>query len=112
MREGGVEVARKRAGRPCGSHRGEVTDAPEDLVKRDSAAGLPSLPWLTGITGFAIPAGKAHLSPVPDRLDGALPAWSISPAPDEGPSDPMPEKACAGLAPDGRPVTHSDRGCV
>ncbi len=46
-----------------------------------------------------------------DCFDGALPAWSISPAPDEGPSDPMPEKACAGLAPDGHPVIHSDRGC-
>jgi putative transposase len=42
---------------------------------------------------------------------GALPAWSISPAPDEELSDSMLEEACAGLAPDEHPVIHSDRGC-
>ncbi|WP_370873227.1 DDE-type integrase/transposase/recombinase [Olsenella profusa] len=91
--------------------QGRVTDAPENLAKRDFAAGLPNSLWLTDITEFAIPAGKAHLSPVPDCFDGALPAWSIPPAPDEGPSDSMLEKACAGLAPDEHPVIHSDRGC-
>lgn len=111
MREEGMEVTRKGAGKPYGSYKGEITDAPENLAKRDFAAGLPNSLWLTDITEFAIPAGKAYLSPVLDCFDGALPAWSISPAPDEGPSDSMLEKACAGLAPDEHPVIHSDRGC-
>lgn len=106
-----MEVTRKRARKPHSSYKGEITDAPEDLVKRDFAAGLPNLLWLTDITEFAIPAGKAHLSPALDCLNGALPAWSVSAAPNEGPSDSILEKACAGLAPDEHPVMHSDRGC-
>ncbi len=111
MREEGMEVTRKRAGKPCSSYKGEITDAPENLVKRDFAAGLPNFLWLTDITEFAIPAGKSYLSPVLDCFDGALPAWSISSAPDDELSDSMLEKACAGLAPDEHPVIHSDRGC-
>lgn len=106
-----MEVTRKRAGKPYSSYKGEIAYAPENLAKRDFAAGLPNFLWLTDITEFAIPAGKAYLSPVLDCFDGALPAWSISGTPNEGLSDSMLEKACASLAPDEHPVIHGDRGC-
>ena len=111
MREEGMGVTCMRAGKPYSSYKGEIADAPESLVKRDFAAGLPNFLRLTDITESANPAGKAYLSPVLDCFDGALPAWSISPAPDEELSDSMLEEACAGLAPDEHPVMHGDRGC-
>lgn len=112
MHEEGMEVTRERAGKPYNSYKGEITDALEKLAKRDFAAGLPNFLRLTDITEFAIPAGKAYLSPALGCFDGALPAWSISPAPDEELSDSMLEKACAGLAPDEHPVIHSDRAAT
>jgi putative transposase len=42
----------------------------------------PNEKWLTDITEFQIPAGKAYLSPIIDCFDGMVISWSIGTQPD------------------------------
>ena len=60
---------------------GEISPAPDNLLKRDFQAATPNEKWLTDITEFQIPAGKVWLSPMIDRLDGLLISWSIGTRP-------------------------------
>lgn len=110
MSEEGRRVIYRKRARRCGSYKGEVSDAPPNLVQRAFRSGLPNSLWLTDATEFAIPAGKVCLSPVLDCFDGALPAWSISTAPDAELANSMLRAACATLSPGERPVIHDDRG--
>ena len=80
MREEGL-VAKRSRKRKCSSCKGEIGEAPENLVKRGFRADDPNRPWLTDITEFAIPAGKIYLSPVIDCFDGMCVAWSQSTSP-------------------------------
>lgn len=75
-------VAQQKAGGSKGSYQGEITPAPENLIERDFHAEAPNKKWLTDITEFHIPAGKAYLSPIVDCFDGMLVSWSISTRPD------------------------------
>ena len=49
--------------RRYGSYQGEINPAPDNLINRDFQASTPNEKWLTDITEFHIPAGKAYLSP-------------------------------------------------
>ena len=111
MREEGLKVCRKRAGKPYSSYKGEISDAPPNLVKRDFRSGLPNFLWLTDITEFSLPAGKVYLSPVIDCFDGAVVSWNASTSPDADLANGMLEAACSTLAPGEHPVIHDDRGC-
>ena len=111
MAEEKCQVIYHKKAKRYNSYKGEVSDAPPNLVKRDFRAGLPNFLWLTDITEFGIPAGKVYLSPVLDCFDGALPAWSISTSPDSELANSMLEAACHTLAPGEHPVIHDDRGC-
>ncbi|HPG91088.1 MAG TPA: IS3 family transposase [Rectinema sp.] len=75
-------VAQQKAGGSRGSYQGEITPAPENLIEQDFHAEAPNKKWLTDITEFHIPAGKAYLSPIVDCFDGMLVSWSISTRPD------------------------------
>ena len=58
------ELIAKRPGkRKHGSCKGEIGEAPENVVKRDFHVDGPNRLWLTDITEFSILAGKACLSP-------------------------------------------------
>ena len=59
-----------------GSYKGELAKAPKNPVDRDFHAKAPNRLWVTDLTEFSIPAGKAYLSPVIDRHDGMPVAWS------------------------------------
>ena len=48
------------------SYKGEPDKAPANLVDRDFHAERPNTLWVTDLTEFSIPAGKAYLSPVID----------------------------------------------
>lgn len=65
---------------------------------RDLRADAPNEPWLTDITGFGPPGGKARLSPVLDCFDGALPARPIGASPDAALADSSLEEACGTLS--------------
>ena len=57
-----------RSSRRYSSYKGESAKAPDNLVNRDFHAEGPNRLWVTDLTEFSIPAGKACLSPVIDRV--------------------------------------------
>ena len=92
------------------SYKGELTRAPENLVNRDFHADGPNMLWVTDLTEFSIPAGKAYLSPLIDCYDGLPVAWTIGTSPNAELADGMLSDACSTLGEGDRPVIHSDRG--
>ena len=112
MAEEGCRVAYLKRRRRYSSYRGEISDAPPNLVERRFRAGGPNELWLTDITEFKLPSGeKAYLSPVIDCFDGLVVSWRIGRRPDAALANGSLEDACGTLAPGQRPVCHSDRGC-
>lgn len=110
MREEGL-VAKRPRKRKYSSYRGEIGEAPENLVKRDFHADDPNRLWLADITEFSIPAGKIYLSPVVDCFDGMCVAWSQSTSPNADLVNSMLDAAASKLHGGEHPVGHSDRGC-
>ena len=98
MREEGLVVvyAKKKAG--YRSYKGEISDAPENLVRRDFHAAAPNELWLTDITEFGLPDGKVYLSPILDCFDGGLAAWSIGTSPNAELANSSLEAACGTLS--------------
>ncbi|MFR4547263.1 MAG: IS3 family transposase [Bifidobacterium breve] len=94
-----------------GSYKGELTKAPKNLVNRDFHAERPNMLWVTDLTEFSIPAGKAYLSPVIDCHDGMPVAWTIGTSPDSALANGMLADACSTLKDGEKPIIHSDRGC-
>ena len=111
MAEEGCRVAYLKRRRRYSSYRGEISDAPPNLVDRNFRAGGPNELWLTDITEFKLPSGeKAYLSPIIDCFDGLVVAWRIGRRPDAALANGSLEDACGTLAPGQHPVCHSDRG--
>lgn len=100
-----------RSAKRYGSYKGELTKAPANLVNRDFHAERPNMLWVTDLTEFSIPAGKAYLSPVIDCYDGLPVAWTIGTSPNAALANGMPADACSTLGDGEKPIIHSDRGC-
>ena len=109
MDEAGL-VAQSKRKRKYSSYQGEITPAPENLLKRDFHADTPNEKWLTDITEFHIPAGKAYLSPIVDCFDGMLVSWTVSTRPDAEMVNTMLDLAIDTLTDGKFPIIHSDRG--
>lgn len=110
MAKPGMVPLRKSAKR-YGSCKGGPAKAPADLVNRDFHAERPNMPWVTDLTEFSIPAGKAYLFPIIDCHDGLPVAWTIGTSPNAALANGMLSDACSTLGEDEKPVIHSDRGC-
>lgn len=110
MREDGLAVLYNKKAKRYSSYVGEVSEAPDNLVRRNFHADAPNELWLTDITEFRIPAGKVYLSPILDCYEGYLPAWSIGQRPTAELANSSLRKACATLGDGERPTEHSDRG--
>ncbi|MFQ8744592.1 MAG: IS3 family transposase [Bifidobacterium longum] len=93
------------------SYKGELTKVPKNLVNRDFHAERPNMLWVTDLTEFSIPAGKAYLSPVIDCYDGMPVAWTIGTSPNAELANGMLTDACSTLKDGEKPIIHSDRGC-
>ena len=96
---------------PHSSYQGEISEAPENLVKRDFHADSPNELWLTDITEFRIPAGRVRLSPIIDCFDGMAVNWRMSTSPNAELANSMPGAACSTLCEGERPRINSNRGC-
>lgn len=90
------------------SYKGELTKAPKNLVNRDFHAERPNMLWVTDLTEFSIPAGKAYLSPVIDCYDGMPVAWTIGTSPNAELANGMLTDACSTLKDGEKPIIHSD----
>ena len=82
----------------------------DNVVDRNFHADEPNKKWLTDITEFQLPAGKAYLSPIIDCFDGLVVSWTIGTSPDAELVNTMLDAAIAGLAEGERPIVHSDSG--
>ena len=80
-----------------GSYKGEPAKAPKNLVNRDFHAERPNMLWVTDLTEFSIPAGKAYLSPVIDCYDGLPVAWTIGTSPNAALANGMLADVCSTL---------------
>ncbi len=110
MAEEGLRVKTIKK-RKYNSYAGEISPEVENLINRDFSALSPNEKWLTDITEFSIPAGKAYLSPVIDCFDGMAVSWSISTSPNAELANSMLDAAVAQLGDGEHPIIHSDRGC-
>lgn len=116
MKEEGLEAKAAKRRRRYSSYEGEISDAPDNLL-RDAdgthhfGADAPNEVWITDVTEFRIPAGKAYLSPIVDCFDGMPISWSISCSPDARMADSSLLGACSQLGEGEHPIVHSDRGC-
>lgn len=95
-----ARVARKK--RRYSSYEGEISEAPENLLRDERGrhrfhADKPNELWITDVTEFRIPAGKACLSPIADCFDGMPLSWSISTSPDAGMANSSLLGACKWL---------------
>ena len=110
MAEDGLAV-RVKSRRKYSSYQGEIPPSVPNVVSRDFHAEKPNEKWLTGITEFAIPAGKACLSPIVDCFDGMLPYRAVSTTPDAALVNDMLDGAVSQSGVAEHPAVHSDRGC-
>ena len=115
MRDEGLVARAARKKRRYSSYEGEISEAPENLLHDERGrhrfhADKPNELWITDVTEFRIPAGKAYPSPIVDCFDGMPPSWSISTSPDAEMANSSPLGACRWLGEGGHPEIHSDRG--
>lgn len=104
-----VTYAKKR--RRYSSYKGEIGDAPDNVINRNFHASALNRLWLTDVTQFSIPAGKVYLSPIIDCFDGMPVSWTIRTSPTAEMTITMLENACRNLTDGETPIIHSDRGC-
>ena len=113
--EGPVACAARKK-RRYSSYEGEISEAPENLPRDGRGrhrfrANKPNEPWITDVTEFRIPAGKAYLSPIVDCFDGMPPSWPVSTSPDAEMANSSLLGACKWLGEGDHPKIHPDRGC-
>ena len=75
-------MVRGKSRRKYNSYQGESSPSVPNAANRGFHAEKPNEKWLADITEFAIPAGKAYLSPIVDCFDGMPPYWTVSTTPD------------------------------
>lgn len=110
MAEEGRRVICLKKAKRYSSCAGEISKAPDDLVKRVFRADSPNALWPTGVTELGLPRGKRYLSPVLDRFDGRLVSWSIGLRPAAEFANRALLAACAEKSAEDYPIPHSDRG--
>lgn len=116
MEEENLVACAARKKRRYSSYEGEISEAPENLLRDERGrhhfrSNKPNELWITDVTEFRIPAGKAYLSPIADCFDGMPPSWSISTSPDAEMANSSLLGACKRLNEGDHPKIHSDRGC-
>ena len=97
MREEEIPVRYAKARRKYSSYGGEISPAPENLVKRDFHADEPGRLWLTDISEFHAANGKVYLSPIIDCYDGKVVAYARGLHPTSALVDSSLENALATL---------------
>lgn len=115
MREGEPVACAARGRRRCGPYEGEAPAAPPNLLRGGRGrhhlrADKPDDPWMADATESHVPAGRACLPPVVDRLGGMPPGRSASTSPDAETASSSLPGACGWPNEGGRPGAHPDGG--
>ena len=116
MGDEGLVACAARKKRRYSSYEGEISEAPENLLRDERGrhrfhADKPNELWITDVTEFRIPAGKACLPPIVDCSGGMPLSWSISTSPDAEMANSSLLGACKRLGEGDHPKIRSDRGC-
>ena len=116
MRDEGLVARAARKKRRYSSYGGEISEAPENLLRDERGrhrfhADKPNELWITDVTEFRIPAGKACLPPIVDCSGGMPLSWSISTSPDAEMANSSLLGARKRLGEGDHPKIRSDRGC-
>ncbi|WP_302719010.1 IS3 family transposase [uncultured Senegalimassilia sp.] len=112
MREEGLAVAYAKRRARYSSYKGEISDAPENLVNRAFRAAAPNELRLTDIAEFGLPGGKVHPSPILDCFNGGLPAWSVGTGSNAELANSSLETACGALSKGQRPARTQIAGAI
>jgi putative transposase len=92
------------------SFKGEVGQAAPNELRRQFKAKAANQKWVTDVTEFNVAGEKLYLSPVLDLYNGEIVAFETSRRPAFELVDSMLKKALNRLAPDDKPLLHSDQG--
>lgn len=116
MRDEGLVACAARKKRRCSSYEGEISEAPENLLRDGRGrhhfhADEPNGLRVADVTEFRIPAGKAYLSPIAGCSGGMPLSWPVSTSPDAEMASPSLLGACKWLGEGDHPRIRSDRGC-
>ena len=116
MRDEGLAACAARKKRRCSSYEGEISEAPENLLRDERGrhhfhADKPDGLRVADVTEFRIPAGKACLPPIAGCSGGMPLSWPTSASPDAGMASPSLPGACRWLDEGDHPRIRSDRGC-
>ena len=116
MEEENLAACAARKKRRCSSCEGEISEAPESLLRDRRGrhrfrANKPDGLRVADVAGFRIPAGRACLPPIVGCSGGMPLSWSISTSPDVEMDSSSLLGACKWLNEGDHPKIHSDRGC-
>jgi putative transposase len=92
------------------SFKGEVGQAAPNELRRQFKTKAANQKWVTDVTEFNVAGEKLYLSPVLDLYNGEIVAFETSRRPAFELVDSMLKKALNRLAPDDKPLLHSDQG--
>lgn len=92
------------------SYKGELSKAAPNGINRDFSAAQPNEKWVTDVTEFPVAGKKLFLSPVMDLFNGEIIAFKTDTRPSFKLVHSMLNSAIKKLAPEQRPVVHSDQG--
>ena len=92
------------------SFKGEVGQAAPNELQRQFKAEGANQKWVTDVTEFKVAGEKLYLSPVLDLYNGEIIAFETSKRPAFELVNSMLRKALAKLAPEDKPMLHSDQG--
>lgn len=92
------------------AYRGAEGLTAPNLLSRQFTAEQPNQKWVTDVTEFKIRGEKLYLSPVLDLYNGEIVACQIAQRPMFAMVKTMLRKAFRRLAPEDRPLLHSDQG--
>ncbi|MCH3966872.1 MAG: IS3 family transposase [Bacilli bacterium] len=92
------------------SYRGTVGKVAPNLLDRQFGAGRPYEKWVTDVTEFHLPWGKAYLSPVLDLFSRSVVGYDLSKSPSFSQTESMLRMSFAGKKDFGGMILHSDQG--
>lgn len=92
------------------SYRGETGKAATNALERDFEASQPDEKWVTDVTEFKVKGQKVYLSPVIDLFTREVVTYKVGQRADLRLVTGMLEEAISTLAPESKPMIHSDQG--
>lgn len=92
------------------SYKGQVGRIADHLLCRNFQASQPHEKWVTDVTEFNIRGEKVYLSPILDLYNREIISYAVDTRPNFSMVQQMMDVAIGRLAPEQKPMIHSDQG--